>query len=97
MKPFTNKHSIAAGSPFHMGGSKKSPLYQDDLRAGEKIEGRPTTEVSKTGDVFKGLTTTVKTTQPVVRTEEGDRAYACLLYTSPSPRDGLLSRMPSSA
>ena len=23
--------------------------------------------------------------------------YFCLLYTSPSPRDGLLSRMPSSA
>ena len=23
--------------------------------------------------------------------------YICLLYTSPSPRDGLLSRMPSSA
>ena len=27
----------------------------------------------------------------------GDRVRACLLYTSPSPRDGLLSRMPSSA
>ena len=32
----------------------------------------------------------------------GDRAgefqhWYCLLYTSPSPRDGLLSRMPSSA
>ena len=26
-----------------------------------------------------------------------DKAYGCLLYTSPSPRDGLLSRMPSSA
>ena len=25
------------------------------------------------------------------------RPYTCLLYTSPSPRDGLLSRMPSSA
>ena len=25
------------------------------------------------------------------------RPLACLLYTSPSPRDGLLSRMPSSA
>ena len=25
------------------------------------------------------------------------RYYGCLLYTSPSPRDGLLSRMPSSA
>ena len=24
-------------------------------------------------------------------------SYSCLLYTSPSPRDGLLSRMPSSA
>ena len=26
-----------------------------------------------------------------------DNGYSCLLYTSPSPRDGLLSRMPSSA
>ena len=26
-----------------------------------------------------------------------DLFSACLLYTSPSPRDGLLSRMPSSA
>ena len=25
------------------------------------------------------------------------KTYPCLLYTSPSPRDGLLSRMPSSA
>ena len=31
-------------------------------------------------------------------TPEGKLGYfACLLYTSPSPRDGLLSRMPSSA
>ena len=27
----------------------------------------------------------------------GKRYYGCLLYTSPSPRDGLLYRMPSSA
>ena len=26
-----------------------------------------------------------------------DAGYSCLLYTSPSPRDGLLARMPSSA
>ena len=25
------------------------------------------------------------------------KMFCCLLYTSPSPRDGLLSRMPSSA
>ena len=28
---------------------------------------------------------------------DGEIFYPCLLYTSPSPRDGLLSRMPSSA
>ena len=52
MKPFTNKHSIAAGSPVHMGGSGKSPLYQDkktrltmdggvvyDQRSGEVVIG----------------------------------------------------------
>ena len=39
----------------------------------------------------------------VVTQEEEDqilklgRIMSCLLYTSPSPRDGLLSRMPSSA
>ena len=27
----------------------------------------------------------------------GNKVITCLLYTSPSPRDGLLSRMPSSA
>ena len=31
------------------------------------------------------------------RVEADDAYMGCLLYTSPSPRDGLLSRMPSSA
>ena len=30
-------------------------------------------------------------------TKKVEYINACLLYTSPSPRDGLLSRMPSSA
>ena len=29
--------------------------------------------------------------------DEGHTKYTCLLYTSPSPRDATLSRMPSSA
>ena len=34
----------------------------------------------------------------VIKVPEGVVSLgACLLYTSPSPRDGLLSRMPSSA
>src|SRR5664279_6280577 len=38
------------------------------------------------------LPLTITEKNPIV-----NRCYACLLYTSPSPRDGLLSRMPSSA
>ena len=34
---------------------------------------------------------------PATKDELIDYAMRCLLYTSPSPRDGLLSRMPSSA
>ena len=32
-----------------------------------------------------------------IRTQKTHLEQDCLLYTSPSPRDGLLSRMPSSA
>ena len=33
----------------------------------------------------------------VAKAIEAEWFHTCLLYTSPSPRDGLLSRMPSSA
>ena len=33
----------------------------------------------------------------IVGQEDYVYVWTCLLYTSPSPRDGLLSRMPSSA
>ena len=50
---------------------------------------------------FKGASYLDKTVDPpVTRTGEANDltlSKACLLYTSPSPRDGLLSRMPSSA
>ena len=42
-------------------------------------------------------TTTVKTGDFTAVAGEGYFVDTCLLYTSPSPRDGLLSRMPSSA
>src|SRR5665647_3179461 len=43
--------------------------------------------VRKLGDIKEQIT---KKEMPI-------KIYTCLLYTSPSPRDGLLSRMPSSA
>mgnify|MGYP003312938934 CR=1 FL=1 len=45
-----------------------------------------------TGGLVPGVTVYGYLTRPLVEFF-GD----CLLYTSPSPRDGLLSRMPSSA
>ena len=33
----------------------------------------------------------------IVTGHQSEMLMSCLLYTSPSPRDGLLSRMPSSA
>ena len=38
-----------------------------------------------------------KAQEEIVEIENKKAAEVCLLYTSPSPRDGLLSRMPSSA
>ena len=35
--------------------------------------------------------------QIILKALEAPLFHICLLYTSPSPRDGLLSRMPSSA
>ena len=48
--------------------------------------------------MIRSLTTLLDEWMPIVAGSEiNDDPYHCLLYTSPSPRDGLLSRMPSSA
>ena len=47
-------------------------------------------------DTAAALASCVKTVNRLLP-EIGPVDLACLLYTSPSPRDGLLSRMPSSA
>ena len=65
-------------------------------------------KTSMTGDYAKDTISVVKTLQTAVDTpkdspnkdevrSEALTLITCLLYTSPSPRDGLLSRMPSSA
>ena len=53
----------------------------------------PSNPYSFDAPIYGGVVRLVFATEPG-RTGERD---ACLLYTSPSPRDGLLSRMPSSA
>ena len=46
---------------------------------------------------LKVITLSEKTVEDSPNDFEVFRIISCLLYTSPSPRDGLLSRMPSSA
>ena len=51
-------------------------------------------------DVEAAAAAAYHTTRPCLALTGAQQAiqlYPCLLYTSPSPRDGLLSRMPSSA
>ena len=62
---------------------------------GRKFQ-RPTVFEDQT--VFENLLLALKNDRRVFRVLGYKRSKeACLLYTSPSPRDGLLSRMPSSA
>ena len=46
--------------------------------------------------IAKGILDAVEI-ESTIRSDNAGGMYPCLLYTSPSPRDGLLSRMPSSA
>ena len=59
-------------------------------------------QAAKTNDVFddiaqKEFLKGAKIAYETIITDFSDNDNNCLLYTSPSPRDGLLSRMPSSA
>ena len=68
---------------------------EDDEEDTTYVSGRTTGEVvdpEEAGDL--GLTL-FDSYEWIASTDDTD--YDCLLYTSPSPRDGLLSRMPSSA
>ena len=44
-----------------------------------------------------GLSDIQRASERIGRSDAMNQFNVCLLYTSPSPRDGLLSRMPSSA
>ena len=49
------------------------------------------------GELRKEIFTWKKSASELEKAKNLLQGYNCLLYTSPSPRDGLLSRMPSSA
>ena len=77
-------------------------LSEKQIKSLEKIEAENSDEAISARDTWKRDyrhgTAAAWGTAPVKVAEVAARYYkACLLYTSPSPRDATLSRMPSSA
>ena len=54
-----SKHSIAAGSPVHMGGSGKSPLYKDKKSGNlpKQVDENPSSRLYREGAVVKERST----------------------------------------
>ena len=65
--------------------------YTDDLRIANEAHGVVLRSPYAHAKIKSISTTTAKSLDGVLG------VYTCLLYTSPSPRDATLSRMPSSA
>ena len=79
-----------------------SPLYLNALSGkGAHLvtvnEYLASTQSEEMGRVYNALGMTVGVITSGLSDSERKAAYACLLYTSPSPRDRQKSRMPSSA
>ena len=63
----------------------------------QKIPGQVKNMVNALPDVTQGLLKRPAGKFVASLSDGSNNSTTCLLYTSPSPRDGLLSRMPSSA
>ena len=81
---------VAVGLALHEG----SHIKLSDFKLLNDLYNLIPTHISE-GAIKKGVYTTQETIKNLWNYVEDRRI--CLLYTSPSPRDGLLSRMPSSA
>ena len=69
---------------------KKNYEFLDQINFPSDLKKVPETKLQKVADELREeMIDAVSVT--------GGHLGACLLYTSPSPRDGILSRMPSSA
>ena len=80
---------------------KQADMVADDLYIIEDGESEPRTTIFKYNDPSITVPFEIDSASFVLSDIEGKKGlalgYTCLLYTSPSPRDATLSRMPSSA
>ena len=76
-----------------------TPFHPSEFDARlRRLIARPGAELDLPSVVrYRELVLNVETYQAAIAGRPLDLTYICLLYTSPSPRDATLSRMPSSA
>ena len=82
----------------HWAGIKHKKGKADKQRS--KIFSKLSKEITvaaKIGDKDPDMNPRLRSAIQAARSANMPKDNICLLYTSPSPRDGLLSRMPSSA
>ena len=83
---FSKDLKVKSDSTTHYG----TLLLYDDFSS-EWIVSSKSNEISKKDSLRDALL------KISIKSDIFTKYWSCLLYTSPSPRDGLLSRMPSSA
>ena len=71
-------------------------MTSNSLKFIDKFREVKNLEIIESQSDIKRLSKDFYNYSPIL-TEKLDECIACLLYTSPSPRDGTSSRMPSSA
>ena len=97
---YTAEYGIAAHWKYKLGISGKNDSLDDRLAWIRKmLENQSDDDAT---DIVRTIKMDLVPEEVFVFTPKGDiislpTGATCLLYTSPSPRDGLLSRMPSSA
>ena len=77
-----------------LGDAYGQPLMEELIIRMERTVSHFNDEVDSMIDLLKRRT---KNQRNLLASMRGEDPNACLLYTSPSPRDATLSRMPSSA
>ena len=88
---FENDEDMALNLGFSGFRRGSYDFYKSDFRYLNDLATRGGINAANAASAIRGVII------PAGTSTVYDQQLGCLLYTSPSPRDGLLSRMPSSA